>query len=186
VAAEGGRRERPPEREEGARPARDLSVWTATGATAGQGRGLAAREPGEGDGGGLTTARQVRRAVARAGVAAPAQGATCTRAAMDGPPRPRCQGAAPRPGERLHARVADQRGEGRRRQADGARPEADGGGPGASQGDGCRGWRRPAAVAGGRSRRLLQWEVRKNPKPNPLIPCRRVNCCIVNRWGYNI
>jgi hypothetical protein len=46
------------------------------------------REPGEGDGdgGGLTTARLVRRAVSRArtGVAAPAQGATRTRATMDG------------------------------------------------------------------------------------------------------
>jgi hypothetical protein len=67
--------------EEGARPARDPSAWAATGATTSQGRGFAAREPGgegDGDGGGLTMAREVRRAVARAGagVAAPAQGAT--------------------------------------------------------------------------------------------------------------
>jgi hypothetical protein len=42
---------------------------------------------------------------------------------------------------------------------------------------------RGAAMAGSGwvegSRRRLQWEERrKNSKPNPLIPCRRVNCCI--------
>jgi hypothetical protein len=30
-----------------------------------------------------------------------------------------------------------------------------------------------------------RWE-KKNPKPNPLIPCWKMNCCIDNRWGYNI